>query len=102
MTRIWARPSPNVLPANRIFASSLFIDPAFQTISELISRSIEADMYRFDASDLMPPQIGEDGGAFPEGMLRLFQEGTPENVEALAQEIASDSEAAWRALESES
>ena len=88
-----------MLPASSRFDSSLFSDPAFEQISDLISKSIERDMYRFDASDLMPPQIGEDGGAFPEGMLRLFQEGTPENVEALAQEIASGIEAAWQALE---
>lgn len=91
--------SPNLLPANRRFDSSLFTDPAFRTISELMSRSIERDMYRFDASDLMPPEIGEDEGAFPNGMLRLFREVTPENVEALSQEIASDIEQVWQALE---
>ncbi|MDX1746179.1 MAG: hypothetical protein R3324_09605, partial [Halobacteriales archaeon] len=87
-------------PANVRFDPSVISDPAFATIAELIRTSIESDMYRFDGSDLMPPEIGEHGGAFPEGMLRLFREVTPENVDELAQQIATDIETAWQELES--
>jgi alpha-glucoside transport system substrate-binding protein len=92
--------SPTFLPANSRFDTSRFTDPSFERIAEWMSASIESDMYRFDASDLMPPEIGEDQGAFPNGMLRLFREGTPENVEQLSQEIATEIEAVWQALES--
>jgi alpha-glucoside transport system substrate-binding protein len=94
--------TPTHLSPNRAFDSTLYADPSFRTISELLASSIAADMYRFDASDLMPPQIGEDKGAFPEGMLRLFREATPEKVATLAQEIATEIEATWQAVESES
>ncbi|MDX1747284.1 MAG: hypothetical protein R3324_15210 [Halobacteriales archaeon] len=49
----------------------------------------------------MPRDIGGPDGAFLAGMLRLFREGTVDNVDELAAEIAADIEATWAALESD-
>jgi hypothetical protein len=52
---------------------------------------------RFDASDAMPPEIGQD--AFLAGMVRLFLEGTPENLDELSLDIARKIEATWVEVE---
>jgi hypothetical protein len=41
----------------------------------------------------MPAEIGQ--GAFWAGMVRLFREGSPENLDQLSQDIAREIEAAW-------
>ncbi len=62
-----------------------------------IQDAIRSDNFRFDASDNMPPEIGS--GAFFDGMVRLFREGSLENLDELSLDIAHDIEAAWLELE---
>jgi hypothetical protein len=62
-----------------------------------LQAAIRADDLRFDASDNMPQEIGS--GAFFDGMVRLFREGSLENLDELSLDIAHDIEAAWRERE---
>ena len=71
--------------------------PGHGEIVEELQAAIRSDEFRFDASDAMPPEIGS--GAFLEGMVRLFREGSLENLDQLSVDIASDIEAAWVELE---
>ena len=66
-------------------------------IVEGIQDAIRADNFRFDASDNMPEEIGF--GAFLDGMVRLFREGSLENLDQLSLDIARKIEAAWLELE---
>jgi hypothetical protein len=68
--------------------------PVMGEILSGIQDAMLADEFRLDASDAMPPWIGGGGGAFLEGMVRLFEEGSLENLDALSLEIAQDIEAA--------
>ena len=45
----------------------------------------------------MPPEIGQ--GAFWEGMVRLFREGSMANLDEVSRDIAHDIETAWVELE---
>jgi DNA-binding SARP family transcriptional activator/class 3 adenylate cyclase/ABC-type glycerol-3-phosphate transport system substrate-binding protein len=58
------------------------------TQSELLRSALDEDRFRFDASDLMPPEVGE--GAFWDAMLRYADEG-PGSID----EILADVDAAW-------
>jgi alpha-glucoside transport system substrate-binding protein len=56
--------------------------------SKLLRTALDEGRFRFDASDLMPPEVGE--GAFWDGMMRYADEG----AESL-DEILADIDAAW-------
>ncbi|HSB86345.1 MAG TPA: protein kinase [Ilumatobacteraceae bacterium] len=88
---------PSILPANARFDVSAMSNPEVARIVSGVQAAIRSDEFRFDASDAMPPEIGE--GAFWNGMLRLFREGSAENVDQLSLDIAREIEAAWRELE---
>jgi serine/threonine protein kinase/DNA-binding SARP family transcriptional activator len=88
---------PDTLPANARFDSTTMVNPVMSEILGELQAAIRSDDFRFDASDAMPPEIGQ--GAFWDGMLRLFREGTLENLDQLSREIATGIEAAWRDLE---
>ena len=105
-SREWGEPvmaedAPAMIPLNARFDRDQIANPAFRIIHESVSSAVTSDSFRFDGSDQMPPEIGGDFGAFLEGMLRLFREGTVDNVDELAAEIAADIEATWAALESD-
>jgi DNA-binding SARP family transcriptional activator/ABC-type glycerol-3-phosphate transport system substrate-binding protein/tRNA A-37 threonylcarbamoyl transferase component Bud32 len=56
----WAQ-SPFLLdftPPHRDFDVDLITDPLLNSISAAVSESVEADMFRFDGSDMMPYEIG--------------------------------------------
>ena len=84
------------IPANRYFDLSVYESETGRRIAETTISALERGGFRFDGSDLMPPEIGLEG-AFLDGMVRYFQEG-PDSLEG----IMADVEAAWVALESES
>ena len=48
--------------------------------AELINAALAADAFRFDASDLMPPEIGAD--LFWKAMMRYAAEG-PDSLDAI-------------------
>jgi DNA-binding SARP family transcriptional activator/ABC-type glycerol-3-phosphate transport system substrate-binding protein len=87
----------STLPPNVRFDPATFENPALAGITSEIHDAIRADTFRFDASDAMPPAIGS--GAFWDGMVRLFKEGTLDNLDELSHEIASDIEAEWNEIE---
>jgi len=62
--------------------------PFFEKQAELIQDALTIDAFRFDASDLMPVEIGQ--GAFWEGMLNYLDQG-PESIDRILEEI----EASW-------
>jgi hypothetical protein len=72
-------------------------NPVAREIETALLAAVRSDEFLFDASDAMPVEIGSD--AFYKGMVRLFQDGTAENVDQLSREIAGDIEAAWVELE---
>ena len=72
------------------------VNPEMGAIVSEVQGAIRSDNYRFDASDAMPPEVWT---AFYAGMVRLFREGSPENVDALSLDIARDIEATWIELE---
>ena len=88
---------PDALPANARFDTAQIANPVMGEIVGQLQAAIRSGDFRFDASDAMPPEIGQ--GAFWEGMLRLFREGSLENLDQLSRDIARDIEAAWRDLE---
>jgi serine/threonine protein kinase/ABC-type glycerol-3-phosphate transport system substrate-binding protein len=62
--------------------------PFWRKQAELIQDALTIDSFRFDASDLMPVEIGQ--GAFWEGMLTYLDEG-PGSVDRILEDI----EASW-------
>jgi alpha-glucoside transport system substrate-binding protein len=63
-------------------------DPFKRHQAELIQAALAADAFRFDASDLMPPEIG--AGLFWDSMMRYAREG-PESLDSILAEL----DAAW-------
>jgi alpha-glucoside transport system substrate-binding protein len=72
---------------NRGFDLSNY-EPFERRQAELIQTALAADAFRFDASDLMPPPIGND--LFWAAMMRYAAEG-PESLDAILTEL----DAAW-------
>ncbi len=62
--------------------------PFARSQAKLIQDALDADAFRFDASDLMPPPIGND--LFWDAMMRYADEG-PESLD----EILTELDAAW-------
>jgi alpha-glucoside transport system substrate-binding protein len=85
------------LPANARFDTTTMANPVMGEIAGELQTAIRSDEFRYDASDAMPPEIGQ--GAFWAGMVRLFREGSPDNLDQLSRDIASEIEAAWVELE---
>ncbi len=85
------------LPANARFDATTMANPLMEGIVEELQAAIRSEEFRSDASDDMPPEIGSD--AFFKGMVRLFREGSPENLDQLSRDIARQIEAAWVELE---
>ena len=81
-----------LLVPHRGFDLDTYNSSTERQIAELILEAIDSGGARFDASDLMPPEIGQ--GAFWRGMIRLFQEG-PGHIE----EILAEIEQSWPASE---
>jgi hypothetical protein len=92
--RHWA----GLLPSNARFDTTIIANPDLAEMVAGVQEAIRSDNLRFDASDSMPPEIGF--GAFNAGMVRLFREGSLENLDELSFDIAHDIEAAWLELES--
>ncbi|HET7236898.1 MAG TPA: extracellular solute-binding protein, partial [Actinomycetota bacterium] len=78
--------TPFISP-NRRFDVSIY-DPFERRQAELIQAALAADAFRFDASDLMPPNIG--AGLFWDSMMRYAREG-PDSLDAILAEL----DAAW-------
>jgi alpha-glucoside transport system substrate-binding protein len=72
---------------NRRFDLSNY-EPFKRRQAELIQAALAADAFRFDASDLMPPEIGT--GLFWDSMMRYAREG-PQSLDAILAEL----DAAW-------
>jgi DNA-binding SARP family transcriptional activator/ABC-type glycerol-3-phosphate transport system substrate-binding protein len=75
------------ISANRRFDVRNYA-PFERTQAELIYAALADDAFRFDASDLMPPPVGND--LFWDAMMRYAREG-PESLEAILAEL----DAAW-------
>jgi serine/threonine protein kinase/ABC-type glycerol-3-phosphate transport system substrate-binding protein len=75
------------LSPDRGFDTSLYA-PFWRQQAELIDDALAIDTFRFDASDLMPVEVGER--AFWEGMLTYLDEGP-----GSADRILEDIEASW-------
>jgi alpha-glucoside transport system substrate-binding protein len=75
------------MSANRRFDLDNY-PPFLRRQAELLEAALAADTFRFDASDLMPPPIGN--GVFWDAMITYFDEG-PESLDQILAEI----DAAW-------
>jgi len=80
------------VPPNMDFDASTISNDADRTMAELVQAALASDSFRFDGSDLMPPEVG--AGAFWEGMVDWFVEG-PESLDGIMAAI----EAAWPGTE---
>jgi alpha-glucoside transport system substrate-binding protein len=76
------------VPPNMDFDAAGIENDADRTMIEVVQAALASDSFRFDASDLMPPEVG--AGAFWEGMVDWFVEG-PESLGPIMAAI----EAAW-------
>ena len=76
-----------LISANRRFDASNY-DPFERRQAELIDAALQTDSFRFDASDLMPPPVGND--LFWDAMMRYAREG-PESLDTILAEL----DAAW-------
>ncbi len=84
--------SPGYVPPNRNFDIGSISSDVGREIARITYAALEEDQFRFDASDLMPSEVGTN--AFFQGMVDLFT-GEP----GRAAEIATGIETAWSALE---
>jgi serine/threonine protein kinase len=83
----WAQRGHGWISANRRFDHENY--PAFErTQATLIVKALEEDAFRFDASDLMPPPIGDD--LFWDAMMRYARQG-PQSLDAILAKL----DAAW-------
>jgi alpha-glucoside transport system substrate-binding protein len=80
-----SRLSPNVNVGPDCYVNEILADSA-----AVVTEAISSGTGRFDASDLMPAEVG--AGSFWTGMVRYMQEG-PDSVQAVLDEI----EASWPA-----
>jgi alpha-glucoside transport system substrate-binding protein len=80
-------PATGFLLANRRFDLDNYT-PFERRQAELLQAALSADAYRFDASDLMPPQIGAD--RFWDAMVDYVREG-PDSLDRILAEL----DAAW-------
>ena len=85
-------PSGWFLPSHRDFDLSLFTDPYRQFQASILTEANDAGMFRFDASDEMPYDIGSRA-FFPAITRYLADPDVP------AEEILSEMEAAWTEFE---
>jgi alpha-glucoside transport system substrate-binding protein len=76
------------IPANLNFELDTFPAQFDRHEAEMIRHALAADTFRFDASDLMPPEIGTD--LFWRSMMRYLEEG-PASLAAILAEL----DAAW-------
>ena len=81
--------SVHLIPANRRFDASRY-SPFERHEAKLVGAALASDTFRFDASDLMPPEIGAD--LFWRDMMRYAEEG-PGSLDAILTEL----DAAWPA-----
>ncbi len=72
---------PAMLPANARFDVANMANPVMGEIVSGIQAAIRSDDFRFDASDAMPAEVWT---AFNAGMVRLFREGSLENLDELS------------------
>jgi DNA-binding SARP family transcriptional activator/tRNA A-37 threonylcarbamoyl transferase component Bud32 len=87
---------PLLLPANARFLVASMTNPTMEEIVTGIHDAIRAGNFRYDASDSMPPEVTR---AFNDGMVRLFREGSLDNIDSLSTDIAHDIETTWLQLE---
>jgi len=88
----WPAIDTGWIPANRRFDANQIENVFQRRFTEINLAALDADPFRFDASDLMPPSVND---AFRFGMERYFVDG-PES----AAEILAEIEAAWATFES--
>jgi alpha-glucoside transport system substrate-binding protein len=81
------RAETGFLSANQRYDLSLY-DTFGRHEAEIINAALANDTFRFDASDLMPPEIGAE--LFWDAMMRYAREG-PESLDAILAEL----DAAW-------
>ena len=70
------------MSAHTGFDQSLYSNDLYRVMGETISAALSANSFRFDASDLMPPEVG--GGSFWKEMMNLAVNGPGYIDEALA------------------
>jgi alpha-glucoside transport system substrate-binding protein len=83
----WAARGTEFISSNRRFDLENY-PPFWRRQAEVLYAALAADTFRFDASDLMPPEIGE--GLFWEAMMTYLQEG-PGSLDRILAEL----DAAW-------
>jgi alpha-glucoside transport system substrate-binding protein len=75
---------PGYFPSNRRFSTDVYDNDWRETIAAIRSRSVESDLVRFDASDLMPEGIG--AGPFWDAMIQYFLEG-PDSLDTILADL---------------
>jgi alpha-glucoside transport system substrate-binding protein len=85
--RDWFTSEGGAFSANRRFDMSAYA-PTWRRQAEVLHAALDAGTFRFDGSDLMPPEVGFE--AFWNAMIRYVSEG-PESLDA----VLADLDAAW-------
>jgi alpha-glucoside transport system substrate-binding protein len=80
---------PDFVPPHRQFDIGLFEDPIMSSIAAQLAASVDAGMFRFDGSDLMPYEIGFGP------LLTELTEYVSDPTKS-AQETLSEVEEAWQ------
>jgi alpha-glucoside transport system substrate-binding protein len=77
--------------ANQNLDSSVYPDPITETTASAIA---EAEEFRFDLSDLQPPEFGSTEG---QGMWKIFQDfvSNPDDIDGTAQQLETVAAAAY-------
>jgi alpha-glucoside transport system substrate-binding protein len=88
---IWAQRG-GFATLNKNVEPSIYPDPVTETTAGALS---EAEVFRFDLSDLQPAEFG---GTVGQGLFKLFQDfyANPNNVDGIARQMESAAAAAFR------
>ena len=90
----WAELGGFVSPNNNV-SLDVYPDETTQRIAETVVQASEEDTFRFDMSDLQPPEFGATAGR---GMWLRMQEfvQNPENAQAVAKSLEADAKKAFK------
>ena len=92
---VWSETANNFIPAHRRFDVETFSDPIRRSIAGLALESVDAGLFRFDASDQIPPEIAF--GPLHDALTRYVSDPGVSAKEALA-----SVELAWTEYEANS
>ena len=92
--QVWAELGGFVSPNNNV-SLDVYPDEVSQRIAETVVTASEEDTFRFDMSDLQPPEFGATAGRGMWARMQQFVED-PSNPEAVAKALEADAKKAFK------